>query len=124
MIRPYSSRKTCSSVSLACGMVEYLTDSLHLESDDVYKIDGLLDVQDLMELYGIDKPELKDKPLKTVVPPAMRTKESVFDSIRKQDVLLHHPYTSFGTVVDFIQTAAHDPKVVAIKLCLYRTGKK
>jgi len=112
------------AASMPDDMVEYLTDSLHLESDDVYKIDGLLDVQDLMELYGIDQPDLKDKPLKTVVPPAMRTKESVFDSIRKQDVLLHHPYTSFGTVVDFIQTAAHDPKVVAIKLCLYRTGKK
>ena len=112
------------AASMPDEMVEYLTESLHLESDDVYKIDGLLDVQDLMELYGIDKPDLKDKPLKTVVPPAMRTKESVFDAIRKQDVLLHHPYTSFGTVVDFIQTAAHDPQVVAIKMCLYRTGKK
>ncbi|HEX6650535.1 MAG TPA: polyphosphate kinase 1 [Pyrinomonadaceae bacterium] len=112
------------AASMPDEMVEYLTESLHLESDDVYKIDGLLDVQDLMELYGIDKPDLKDKPLKTVVPPAMRNKESVFDAIRKQDVLLHHPYTSFGTVVDFIQTAAHDPQVVAIKMCLYRTGKK
>ncbi|HEX6649540.1 MAG TPA: polyphosphate kinase 1 [Pyrinomonadaceae bacterium] len=112
------------AASMPDEMVEYLTASLHLERDDVYKIDGLLDVQDLMELYGIDKPDLKDKPLKTVVPPAMRAKESVFDAIRKQDVLLHHPYTSFATVVDFIQTAAHDPQVVAIKMCLYRTGKK
>jgi polyphosphate kinase len=112
------------SSSMPAEMVEYLTTSLHLEPDDVYKIDGLLDVPDLMELYGIDKPELKDKPLKTVVPPALRNKESLFAAIKKQDVLLHHPYTSFGTVVDFIDSAANDPDVVAIKMCLYRTGKR
>ena len=110
--------------SMPPEMVEYLTNSLGLEPDDVYQIDGLLDVQDLMELYGINKPELKDKPLKAVVPPALRTKESLFDSIKKQDVLLHHPYCSFGTIVDFIHAAANDPQVVAIKMCLYRTGKK
>ena len=49
-------------------MVEYLTNSLRIEADDVYQIDGLLDVPDLMELYGLDKPDLKDKPLKSVVP--------------------------------------------------------
>ena len=105
-------------------MVEYLTHSLKIEPDDVYKIDGLLDVQDLMELYGIDKPELKDKPLKAVVPHGLRSKESIFDTIKKQDILVHHPYTTFGTIVDFIQSAAQDPQVVAIKMCLYRTGKK
>ncbi|HSD46719.1 MAG TPA: polyphosphate kinase 1, partial [Pyrinomonadaceae bacterium] len=105
-------------------MVEYLTHSLKIEPDDVYKIDGLLDVQDLMELYGIDKPELKDKPLKAVVPHGLRSKESIFHTIKKQDILVHHPYTTFGTIVDFIQSAAQDPQVVAIKMCLYRTGKK
>lgn len=110
--------------TMPAEMVEYLTNSLRIENDDVYEIDGLLDVQDLMELYGIDKPELKDKPLKAIVHPALRTRESLFDSIKKQDVLLHHPYTSFGTIVDFVQAAAHDPQVVAIKMCLYRTGKK
>lgn len=104
-------------------MVEYLTHSLSIESDDVYEIDGLLDVPDLMELYGIDQPELKDKPLKATVPSPLRKKESLFEAIRKQDVLLHHPYTSFGSVSDFIQAAARDPKVVAIKMCLYRTGQ-
>jgi len=78
----------------------------------------------LMELYGLNQPDLKDKPLKTVVHPALRNRESLFDAIKKHDVLLHHPYTSFGTIVDFIQAAAHDPKVVAIKMCLYRTGQK
>ena len=110
--------------SMPNDMVEYLTKSLRIESDDVYRIDGLLDVPDFMELYGLDKPELKDKPLKAVVPVALRKRESIFDAIKKQDVLLHHPYTSFMSVVDFIDSAAHDPNVVAIKMCLYRTGQK
>jgi polyphosphate kinase len=110
--------------SMPGEMVDYLTNSLHIEPDDVYKIDGLLDVPDFMELYGLDKPELKDKPLKAVVPAALRKTETVFDAIKKHDVLLHHPYTSFTTIVDFIQSAAHDPDVVAIKMCLYRTGPK
>ncbi|HEX7332429.1 MAG TPA: polyphosphate kinase 1 [Pyrinomonadaceae bacterium] len=112
------------SSSMPSEMVEYLTNSLRIEKEDVYEIDGLLDVPDLMELYGLDLPELKDKPLKAVVPPALRNRESLFDTIKKQDVLLHHPYSSFGTVVDFIDAAAQDPQVVAIKMCLYRTGKK
>ena len=105
-------------------MVDYLTSSLRIEPADVYQIDGLLDVPDLMEIYGLNQPDLKDKPLKSIVPAALRSKESLFDAIKKQDVMLHHPYTSFGTIVDFIQAAAQDPQVVAIKMCLYRTGKK
>ncbi|HJT67606.1 MAG TPA: polyphosphate kinase 1 [Pyrinomonadaceae bacterium] len=110
--------------SMPSEMVEYLTRSLKIEPDDVYKIDGLLDVPKLMELYGLDKPELKDKPLKAIVPQALRKAETIFDAIKEQDVLLHHPYSSFTSVVDFIQSAAHDPEVVAIKMCLYRTGPK
>jgi len=110
--------------SMPPEMVEYLMNSLDLEPDDVYEIDGLLDVQDLMELYGLNLHELKDKPLKAVVPPVLRNQTSIFDAIKKQDVLLHHPYNSFGTVVDFINAAANDPQVLAIKMCLYRTGKK
>ena len=112
------------SSSMPNEMVEYLTSSLKIDPDDVYKIDGLLDVGDLMELYGLNLPELKDKPLKAVVPPGLRNKESIFDALKKQDVLVHHPYTSFGTIVDFIHVAAQDPQVVAIKMCLYRTGRK
>jgi len=111
------------SASMPSEMVDYLVTSLGIEKDDVYEINGLLDVPDLMELYGLNQPELKDKPLKAVVPPALRNRESLFDAIKKQDVLLHHPYTSFATIVDFIDAAAQDPQVVAIKMCLYRTGK-
>lgn len=104
-------------------MVEYLVHSLNIEMDDVYEIDGPLDATGLMELYGLDQPELKDRPLKALVPAVLRKKESLFEAIKKQDQLLHHPYTSFESVADFIQVAAQDPKVLAIKMCLYRTGQ-
>jgi polyphosphate kinase len=104
-------------------MVEYLVHSLNIEMSDVYEIDGPLDATGLMELYGMDMPELKDRPLKVVVPGVLRKKESLFEAIKKQDHLLHHPYTSFESVADFIQVAALDPKVLAIKMCLYRTGQ-
>jgi polyphosphate kinase len=104
-------------------MVEYLTTSLEIEAHDVYVIDGILNVPDLMGLYSLDRPELKDKPLQATVPSMLRKKETLFESIKQQDQLLHHPYTSFSTVTDFISQAAHDPKVLAIKICLYRTGQ-
>ena len=104
-------------------MVEYLTHSLDLEPDDVYEIDGVLDTPDLMGLYGLERPDLKDKPLQITVASPLRKKGSLFESIKQQDQLLHHPYSSFATVTDFIKAAAHDPKVLAIKICLYRTGQ-
>ena len=104
-------------------MVEYLTKSLGLEPDDVYEIDGVLDASDLMELYNLDKPELRDKPLQMTVPASLRKNGCPFEAIKKHDLLLHHPYTAYTTVTDFIQAAAQDPKVAAIKICLYRTGK-
>jgi polyphosphate kinase len=111
------------SSSMPSDMVDYLTHSLAIEPEDVYKIDGLLHAPGLMELYDIDKPELRDKPLKASVPSPLRKKESIFEAVKKQDHLLHHPYCSFGTITDFIHAAAHDPGVLAIKMCLYRTGK-
>ena len=109
--------------SMPREMVEYLTHSLDLEPDDVYEIDAVLDTPDLMELYGLERPDLKDKPLQITVPSSLRKKGSLFESIKQQDQLLHHPYSSFTTVTDFIQAAAHDPKVLALKICLYRTGQ-
>jgi len=111
------------SATMPGEMVEYLTQSLQLAADDVYTIDGVLNVPDLMGLYALDRPELKDKPLQATVPSMLRRKETLFDSIKQQDQLLHHPYTSFTTVTDFISQAAHDEKVLAIKICLYRTGQ-
>ena len=111
------------SSSMPREMVDYLVKALNIEMDDVYEIDGPLDIPGLMELYGLDKPELKDRPLKAVVPASLKKKENLFSAIKKQDQLLHHPYSSFDTVIDFIQAAAKDPQVLAIKMCLYRTGK-
>ncbi|MFY9607499.1 MAG: polyphosphate kinase 1 [Blastocatellia bacterium] len=110
------------SSSMPGEMVRYLASSLKLTADDVYAIDGPLNLPDLMSLYKLDRPELKDKPLVASVPAALRTSDSIFDVIKRQDVLVHHPYDSFSSVVDFINTAATDPDVLAIKMTLYRTG--
>lgn len=111
------------TASMPDKMLRYLTGALELSEDDVYVINGPLNVPDLMTLYNLDKPELKDKPLPTFVPAPLRESTSVFAAIKEQDILLHHPYTAYSTVTDFIRTAAHDEDVLAIKMCLYRTGK-
>ncbi|HEX5708127.1 MAG TPA: polyphosphate kinase 1 [Pyrinomonadaceae bacterium] len=108
-------------------MVRYLTESLGLDAEDVYVGEGLLNVPDLMELYKLDRPDLKDKPIKATLPATLRgvgATSAIFDRIKQQDILLHHPYTSFGAVTDFIAAAARDPEVQAIKMCLYRTGAR
>ncbi|MDT4898307.1 MAG: polyphosphate kinase [Acidobacteriota bacterium] len=104
------------------AMVRYLTKELELTADDVYVVDGPLRVNDLMELNDLDRPDLKDKPLKIMIPRFIKNEDSIFEVIKKRDVLLHHPYTSYSTVVKFIEAAAQDPDVLAIKMCLYRTG--
>ncbi len=111
------------SATMPKEMVDYLTTSLALTPDDVYVIDGPLNVPDLMQLYDLDRPELKDVPLKLSIPTPLKNGGSVFDTIKQQDVLLHHPYTAYSTVTDFIKAAATDPDVAAIKMCLYRTGR-
>jgi polyphosphate kinase len=76
-----------------------------------------------MQLYQLDLPALKDKPLQPAVPAQLLQAETPFVAVRRGDVLLHHPYTSYTSVTDFIATAASDPDVLAIKMCLYRTGQ-
>jgi polyphosphate kinase len=94
-----------------------------LEAEDVYTVGGPLSVPDLMKLYKLDRPELKDAPFHATVPaPLRRPHVSLFEAIKEQDILLHHPYTSFAPVADFINAAARDENVAAIKICLYRTG--
>lgn len=111
------------SASMPEETARFLTEKLEIEDGDVYRIDGFLNVPDMMQLYGINRPDLKDRPLHPVAPKAFRQHKSVFDAIREQDVLVHHPYTNFNSVTDFIKAAAEDPDVQAIKICLYRTGK-
>ena len=102
-------------------MVSYLVESLDLSSDDVYVTDGPLAVQDLMSLYKLNRSDLKDEPF-SVSQPRWEDGKSIFDVLKERDVLLHHPYDAYDTVTDFIDEAVDDPDVVAIKICLYRTG--
>ncbi|HVQ39621.1 MAG TPA: polyphosphate kinase 1 [Pyrinomonadaceae bacterium] len=102
-------------------MVAYLTDSLRLFGEDVYVLDGPVGIEDFMALYDLNRPDLKDKPFSPVTPEWLG-KKSVFDVVKEGDILLHHPFDSYNSVTDFINEAVDDPDVVAIKICLYRTG--
>ena len=75
-----------------------------------------------MSLYDIDRPDLKDEPFWPSVPEWYTDYDNIFDAIRERDRLLHHPYDSYECVTGFINQAVDDPDVVAIKICLYRTG--
>ncbi|HEU4511019.1 MAG TPA: polyphosphate kinase 1 [Pyrinomonadaceae bacterium] len=103
-------------------MIEYLTSSLGLDADDVYVFDGPLHIQDLADLYDQDRPDLKYPPFTPTVPEWYEDSGSIFEVIREGDRLLHHPYDSYECVTGFINQAVEDPDVVAIKICLYRTG--
>ncbi len=91
---------------------------------DVHQVGSLLDLTDLMSIAQLDLPALKDPPFTPLVPPELRDQSrSVFDVIRERDVLVHHPYESFSASVErFLQAAARDDNVLAIKLTLYRTS--
>ncbi|PMB49112.1 polyphosphate kinase 1 [Fischerella thermalis CCMEE 5205] len=116
-----------------------LLQDLELTESDVYEVDGLLGLHDLMYFMSLSVPaELKDPPWQSVVPPRLQRIREVnpssevleieegrdfFAVIRERDLLVHHPYQSFtASVVRFITSAAHDPNVLAIKMTLYRTS--
>ncbi|MDG3014046.1 RNA degradosome polyphosphate kinase [Speluncibacter jeojiensis] len=107
-------------------MLELLLRELDVDPDDVIKVPGLLDMTGLMEIYALDRPTLKDAPFVPATHPAFAEREtpkSVFATLRDGDVLVHHPYDSFSTSVQrFIEQAAADPQVLAIKQTLYRTS--
>ena len=121
------------------AVVQLLMEGTAVEAEDVYRINGPLGLDDLMSLLAIPLPKLKEKPHKGRTTPALaRTQksqledgsikaeefESIFSVIRRGDVLLHHPYDLFSTSVEeFLNQAADDPSVLAIKMTLYRTSK-
>ncbi|MDH3366485.1 MAG: polyphosphate kinase 1 [Gemmatimonadota bacterium] len=105
------------------AFVEMLSASLDIEVRDVYRLDGPIDLSALMAIWRMDGfRALKDEPLVPRVAPAFASGRDMFEVIRQQDVLVHHPYESFGSVVEFIERAADDPDVLAIKQTLYRTS--
>ena len=105
------------------AFVEMLTEAHDLEARDVYRVPGPIDLTALAALHRMDGfPALKDEPLVPRVAPPFAQGGDMFDVIRSHDVLVHLPYESFGCVVDFIERAADDPQVLAIKQTLYRTS--
>jgi polyphosphate kinase len=104
-------------------IMKLMKDALELAEIDLYPILGHIAFSDLLQIYGdVDLPALKDKPFTPQPVPAFEHEDSLFAAIRRGDVLLHHPYQSFDYVVDFLNEAAHDPHVLAIKMTLYRVG--
>ncbi|MGY1895623.1 RNA degradosome polyphosphate kinase [Nocardia gipuzkoensis] len=107
-------------------MLDLLLRELDVDPGDVIQVPGLLDLSCLWQVYGVDRPNLKDTPYVPATPPAFGERETprnVFAALREGDVLVHHPYDSFSTSVQrFIEQAAADPQVLAIKQTLYRTS--
>ncbi|MGZ8900560.1 MAG: polyphosphate kinase 1, partial [Limisphaerales bacterium] len=102
---------------------DVLLNTLRLTEDDLYILDGPINPTRLMAVYeGDHSPELRDPPFVAHTAASIREESDLFAAIEQRDILLHHPYESFGTVVDFLEAAAEDPKVLAIKQTLYRTG--
>ena len=106
-------------------ILEILMSNLELDQNDIYPVNGPLDLGRLRHLTSIDRPDLKDKPLVPFTPAGLQSKveDDIFARIRQCDVLLHHPFESFQPVVEFLRKAARDPEVLAIKMTLYRVGR-
>jgi polyphosphate kinase len=104
-------------------LVRLLQRQFELEDDLVYLADGPVNLHRVMTLYDlVPRPDLKVAPFSPVERELPTEPEHFFEAIRTRDILLHHPYESFSTVIDFIRMAAVDPKVLAIKQTIYRTG--
>jgi polyphosphate kinase len=100
------------------------TSALELEDRDVYKVPGPVDLTALLDLCKIEGfRDLKEPPFEPQMPAPLAKRKSIFLAIRDQDILVHHPYESFGSVVQFIEQASEDPQVLAIKMTLYRTAE-
>ena len=109
-------------VGMPNEMAAYLMESIGVEPQDVYVVNGPLNIEDYAKLCDLDRPDLKYPLLRPIIPAPLKEQKSIFDAIKRRDVMLHHPYTDYSVVIDFLRAAALDPNVVAIKICLYRTG--
>ena len=106
-------------------LVDFLRVQCGMEEDKVYLVNGPVNLSRIQAIYNlVERTDLKFKPFKQGYPASLPANSDLFAVLRKQDVLLHHPYHSFSPVIDFIKQAATDPTVLAIKQTLYRTGSK
>ena len=104
-------------------LIEFLLDHFKLGLDDMYLVDGPVNLNRLATVCGLDdRPELLYAPFLQGFPDELRCDDDIFSILSAKNVLLHHPYQSFAPVIDFIGSAASDPNVLAIKQTLYRTG--
>jgi polyphosphate kinase len=104
-------------------VVQRLLSKLGLQKSDLYVVDGPVNLARLMEIYDQEeRADLKWPPLPTSAPVSLATPDEAFGRLRAGDVLLHHPYESFAPVIEFLEAAAEDPAVLAIKMTLYRTS--
>jgi polyphosphate kinase len=112
--------------SMPENILNILITNLELDQNDIYRVGGPIDLSRLRHVLSIDRPDLKDKPFTPYTPPGLQAKadEDIFARIRQSDVLLHHPFESFQPVVELLRKAARDPEVLAIKMTLYRVGRK
>ncbi len=112
------------NVGMPQKLIQLLTSNLELDQNDVYRVDGPVDISRARALLSIDRPRLKDKPFIPSTPAsfAAAAGSEIFATIRESDILVHHPYESFQPMVDFLRAAAGDPDVLAIKMTLYRVG--
>ncbi|MAT38655.1 MAG: polyphosphate kinase 1 [Ectothiorhodospiraceae bacterium] len=101
---------------------ERLQSAMRLEDRDMYEIEGPLHLADFMPLLKLDLPHLKDETFTPRISTQLKGIEDIFSAVRQDDILLHHPFDSFSSVVEFIENAADDPDVLAIKQTLYRTS--
>ena len=112
--------------TMPAHILDILMANLEVEASEVYRVDGPLSLKRLMDLYQLDRPELREQGFIPALPPALTVSaedDDIFAMIRRQDILVHHPFDSFQPVVDFLQKSAHDSGVLAIKTCLYRVGR-
>jgi polyphosphate kinase len=107
-------------------ILDILAENLEVNRGDIYQLRGPVALSRLRRLWALDRPELKDLPFVAATPSALEpeeTKEDIFGAIRQGDILLHHPFDSFQPVISFLQQAARDPAVLAIKITLYRVDR-
>ena len=104
-------------------LLDILKMEFQVHGDDIFFINGPLDLTMLMKVYGIDGyDQFKEPKYKPAAVPAFQNDKDIFQVIREGDVFLHHPYMSFDPVVNFVRQAAKDPDVLAIKQTLYRVS--